>query len=98
GLEIPMNDAALVDRMGRFGQGAEQFGGRPRAQGLVLEACRETATFEILHYEERLTLMLVDVEDLHDVRVLHLSDDFRLALETPPAVRGIVLEPHRFQR
>ena len=92
GLQVAMQDAALMgmvhgagDRRHQPGRGAEVL---PEAGQLILEA----AAVDQLHAEEVLALVLADLVDRHDVRVVEVGR--RLGLLAKP-LDGVVVEPVR---
>ena len=68
-----MNNAAVVGVLDRAGQHFKQFGRPVRRLRLASQALAQGTSLDQLHGEVILALLLDQLEDLHDVRVLQLS-------------------------
>ena len=90
GLDVAMDDAArmrAIERVRRLLQPGERLGAgnAPAAQALV-----DGAALEVLHDDERSPVVLVDVEDGHDVR---RSREARGRKSLPAEARASVVLP-----
>ncbi len=85
GLQVPVDHALPV----RGAQGVRDLrGDRQRLlqrQRPFLQALRERLPGEVLHHEEHLALVIADVVERADVRVVQAGDGLRLALEASAA-------------
>ncbi len=83
-LEITMHEIAAVCQMHRFRQRRHQSGRVARRQGLASQpACQRAALYEFKG-EERPSVRLADLVDLHDVRMLQPRDGLGLYPEPRP--------------
>src|SRR5262245_30048667 len=74
-----MEDAAVVRMLNAAGQAFDKSGGLAHRRQAGAQLAREVAAGDILEREKRPALVLADLVDLHDVRVLEASDGFGLA-------------------
>jgi hypothetical protein len=82
GLEVAVDDAALVGRVHGPGQPLDQLRRPLRRPGRTVELAREAAAGDELQREVRPAVLLADLVDLYDVRVLQGGDRLGLAAET----------------
>jgi hypothetical protein len=76
-----VDDALLVRRLHRPGQRLDQPGRRPRRQRRAAQLAVEAAALDQLQREVGQPLVLADLVDLHDVRVLQAGHRLGLAAE-----------------
>jgi hypothetical protein len=88
GLEITMDDAALVGVLDRLSDALDQLGRPPRRQGAVAEGVGQAAAGDQLQRQERLPAGLAGLVDLDDVRVLERGDGLGLDPEPRPLRRA----------
>jgi hypothetical protein len=93
-----VDDAAGVGGGHRPGQ---QFGGQRRLAGrlgLAGDLLGEAAAGQVLQGEVRQAIVLADLEDLDDVRVLQSRDGLRLGVEAGQLVRpGVGAGQHHLE-
>ena len=91
-LEVAVQDAALMGDVDRPGQSLDQLRGLPGRQGLLADPGRQRAPFDELEREVGISVGLVDLIDLDDVRMPKLADRLGLRLEasefSPAGVLG----------
>ena len=80
-LQIAVDDAVLVDEVHRPGQSADQFGRLHRRDRRRADLVGEASPLDVLEREKRLPLMLADLVDGDDVRMLEPADGKRLGSE-----------------
>jgi hypothetical protein len=85
GLEVAVDDAALVGRLHRPGQGLDPGGGLEGGLGPAGGVVGQGAAVEVLEGEIGLTLVLADLVDGDDIGVLQAGDGLRLRLEAGAA-------------
>ena len=81
GLEIAVDDAVLVGVGHGLGHLPDQLAGLPRRQRTMLDPIRQAAPFDVAHREVVLALVLPDLEDGHDARVVELGSRLGLPAE-----------------
>ena len=87
-LQVAVNDALamrLVERVGDLDAGLERLRDPQRA---LLETLRERFTFEVLHDQEISSVLMPDVIERADVRVVQAGDSLRFEFQ-PRAQRRI---------
>ena len=80
GFQVAVDHVALVGVVQRPGQRLDQAGGLLRAPRAVGQGGRHAAAIDVFEREERVPLVLADLENLHDVGMLQPGD--RLGLDT----------------
>ena len=85
GLDVAMDDALRVCRIERVGDFDAELDDPIELERVSLDEMFERPPFEQLHHEELLPLVLADVVDRADVRVIQRRRRARLALK---ALRG----------
>ena len=86
-LQVPVDDALPVgggQGVGDLGRHGQRLLERQRS---LLEAVGERLAREVLHHQEGRTVVLADVVERADVRVVQAGDGLRFALEAGAAVR-----------
>ena len=81
GLEVAVNDAALVGVGHRFGHRHDQLGGFPGRQRPSLDPVGEAAAFDVAHREVVLAVIFADLKDRYDAGVIELGSRLGFALE-----------------
>jgi len=87
GLDVAMDDAFGMGRIQRVGNLDAQFQHLIHFQSLALDAVLERLTFEQLHSDERLPVLLANVVNRTDVRVVQCGRGLGLALEAGQRLR-----------
>jgi len=82
GLEVPVKDTVLMSIMNGFSNGLQVPGGIERRQGPIPQQRCEILTCDQVHGKIMLSLVLTNLMDLDDVRVLQARDGFRLRPES----------------
>jgi hypothetical protein len=77
-----MHDAALMRVVHRSSKRLDQLDGHCRRQRRAVELVGETAAATELQGEEGQAVVLANLVDLHDVRMLQARHRFRLGAET----------------
>jgi len=97
--QIAVDDASAVGRLHRLGQRLQQRRRLARRQRGVAELAVEAAAWAELHRQERLPVVLADLEDLDDVGVLQPGNRLGLGAEAGQGVRtGVTAIADHFQR
>ena len=86
-LDVAVNDAAPVRGVERIGDLAREVEHAMAANRSVFDQLPDGAPFEPLHRDERLALVLAELVDRADVRVLQRGGQTRLALEPRQPLR-----------
>ena len=76
-----MHDTLAMGIVGRVRQCADCLGREPRRLGPARDLLIERTALDKLEREERLAVVIANVEDLDDIRVLEVSNSLRLNLE-----------------
>ena len=87
-LEVPVDQAAFVHRRQRLDDGQRNRRGFVEGKGAAHEAIGERLAIEQLHHEVVHAVLVPDVVDGADVRVVQRGDGARFALEPDAAFRG----------
>ena len=89
-FQIPVDDALLVRRTHRIGEGNGQLEELVQRQALLRDQLRERLPLDQLHRDEVDSLHLLHRIDVDDVGMVERRQHFRLALETrhPIAIGG----------
>jgi hypothetical protein len=82
-LEVAVQNAPLVRVVDSLRDSLEVGGSAPGRQGPVADELREVLALDEVHREERLAVVLADVMDGNDVRVLQPGGGFRLGAKSP---------------
>ena len=91
-LDVAMNDSsrvAVLHRIGHLNHDVEQFS---KAARRLLEKCAEISSLHDRHQEVHRALVASDVEDRHDSRMIHLSNELCFSLK---ALLGLFGEKRR---
>lgn len=88
GLEVAVQNAALVCVVHSLGDGLQISGGTLRRQGPVSHQRRQVLAFDVVHREERSALVLADFVDGYDVGMLKAGGGLRLGAETADGIRA----------
>ncbi len=83
GLQVPVDDPLLVRVRHGDGHVQHQLGRPPARQRAVLDPAREAPPLDVAHREERLALVLPDLEDGHDSVMVELGGRLGLLAEPP---------------
>src|SRR5438046_2518323 len=83
-----MNDALEMSGVHRTGQRGHEAGGGAGVLPLVPGPLMQAAAIDKLEREVRPAVVLADLVNLHDVRVLQMSDRLRLAAEAGQFARA----------
>ena len=93
-----MDDALLMGGVDGVGEDLDQPGRLARRQRGAVQMPSQTAAAAKFQREERLALVLADLEDLHDVRMLQAGDGLGLTAEAGQlALVGIAAGQNHFQ-
>jgi hypothetical protein len=88
-LEIAVDDALGVGGVQRLADAGQDLGRFGRGQGAGADAPHQRSAAHVAHHQERLAVLLAEIVDRDDRRVLERGDGAGLALEAG-AERGIV--------
>ncbi len=88
GLQVAVNQAALVDRPQRLDDHQRDATGLVKGQRTTREAIGQRLAVEQLHHEEVHAVLMPDVVDGADVRVVQRGDGARFALEPDGGAQG----------
>jgi hypothetical protein len=93
-LDVAMNDAALMRRVERAGHLHRQVDGLRDGDRAGLQQLLDALALAQLHHDERLAVVLLDVVDDADVRVVERGGELGLAVEARER-RGLGRQPRR---
>jgi hypothetical protein len=94
-----MDDAPFVGMLHGAGQRQDELRRLPRRDGRTVQMLRQAAAADVLQRQIRAAVLLADLEDLHDARMLHLGDGFGFGAEAGQVLRaGVHARQHHLQR
>src|SRR5262249_38117534 len=83
GLQVPMDHAARMGILDRFGDPSQEQGGFTRRQRPLYQPLSEALALDESHREVMLPLVLADLEDRYDPRMVEIRSGLSLVVKAP---------------